>query len=311
MGGVRRLSCRRVVWGVFLAGSLCGRGWTAQCVRIGSFNVESYLEAAAGTRPAKSAEAKARVRASILALQADVIALQEVAGTNALLELRGALKAEGLDYPHWELVNGFDTNIQVGVLSKLPIAARRPHSNESFLWEGRRFHVSRGFAEVDVVVNTQNSFTLIAAHLKSRRPSPAANEADLRAQEARLLRELIDRRLQAQPALDLVVLGDFNDTVDSATLRTVLGRGRAALVDTRPAERNGDPLPQLSARGHPRNVTWTHFYSKEDSYARVDYILLSPHLARAWDPAGTAVLALPNWGVASDHRPIVVSLVFE
>lgn len=30
-------------------------------------------------------------------------------------------------------------------------------------------------------------------------------------------------------------------------------------------------------------------------------------MAREWIPAQTFVLALTNWGVASDHRPIVVT----
>ena len=32
----------------------------------------------------------------------------------------------------------------------------------------------------------------------------------------------------------------------------------------------------------PRNVTWTHFYGKEDSTRGIDFILLSPGLAREW-----------------------------
>ena len=58
-----------------------------------------------------------------------------------------------------------------------------------------------------------------------------------------------------------------------------------------------------TSRFDPRNVTWTEYYGKEDTYSRVDYILLSPAMARDWLPNETYVLALPNWGVGSDHRP--------
>jgi endonuclease/exonuclease/phosphatase family metal-dependent hydrolase len=40
-------------------------------------------------------------------------------------------------------------------------------------------------------------------------------------------------------------------------------------------------------------------------YSRIDYILLSKAMATHWLPGESYVLALPNWGVGSDHRPIV------
>ena len=75
------------------------------------------------------------------------------------------------------------------------------------------------------------SFTLMTAHLKSRRPVPEADEAELREQEALLLREKIDQRFKANPGVNLIVLGDFNDTRDSRSTRALIGRGRAALLD--------------------------------------------------------------------------------
>ena len=223
-----------------LALLLCARFAGAETFRVATYNLESYLDQPTETRSAKLAAAKAKVRESILALKPDVLALQEMGRTNALLELRDSLKADGLDLPYWEHVSGFDTNIHVAILSRFPFTARRPHTDESFLLSGRRFRVSRGFAEVDIQVNTNYSFTLIAAHLKSKRAVAQADEAELRLEEAKLLREKIDARLAANPNANLVVLGDFNDTKDSASTKAVIGRGKHKLVDTRPAERNGD-----------------------------------------------------------------------
>jgi len=42
-------------------------------------------------------------------------------------------------------------------------------------------------------------------------------------------------------------------------------------------------------------------------FPRIDYILLSPGMARAWVTNETYVLTIANWGVASDHRPIVAT----
>jgi endonuclease/exonuclease/phosphatase family metal-dependent hydrolase len=292
---------------VLLTLLLCARFAGAETFRVATYNLESYLDQPTETRPAKLAAAKAKVRESILALKPDVLALQEMGRTNALLELRDSLKADGLDLPHWEHVSGFDTNIHVAILSKIPFTAHRPHTNESFLLSGRRFRVSRGFGEVDIQVNTNYTFTLIAAHLKSKRAVAQADEAEMRLEEARLLREMVDARLAANPSANFIVLGDFNDTKDSASTKAVIGRGKAKLVDTRPAERNGDNAPGRE----PRNVAWTHYYAKEDSYSRIDYLLLSPGMAREWVADETYVLTLPNWGVGSDHRPIVATFEAE
>src|ERR1035438_2478185 len=205
---------------------LWARSAGAETFRVATYNVESYLDEATQTRSAKSVEAKAKIRESIRALKPDVLAMQEMGGTNALLELRDSLKAEGLDLPYWEHITGFDTNIHVAILSKFPIIARRPHTDDSFLLSGRRFRVSRGFAEVDIQVNTNYSFTLMTAHLKSKRAVAQADETELRLEEAKLLREKVDVILSANPNANLVVLGDFNDTKDSASTKAVIGRGK-------------------------------------------------------------------------------------
>jgi endonuclease/exonuclease/phosphatase family metal-dependent hydrolase len=160
-------------------------------------------------------------------------------------------------------------------------------------------------------VNTNYSFTLIAAHLQSKRAVAQADEAELRLEEAKLLREKVDAVLATNPNANLVVLGDFNDTKDSASAKAVIGRGKHKLVDTRPAERNGDNAPSPNPAWEPRNVTWTHYYGKEDSYTRIDYILLSPGMAREWVTNDTYVLTMANWGVGSDHRPIVATFEAE
>src|SRR5208283_5527217 len=216
----------------------CSVSFAAETFRVATYNVENYLDQPTESRPyPKSAKARAKVCESICALNPDVIALEEMGGTNALMELRDSLKVKGLDFPYWEHVSGWDTNIHVAVLSKLRILASHPHTNDSFLLDGRRFSVSRGFAEVDIQAATNFTFTLIAAHLKSRRPVPEADEAQLRLQEAKVLRGIVDE----------------------------------------------------------------HF--KADANAKL--ILLSPAMARDWVTNETYALTIPNWGVGSDHRPIV------
>ncbi len=276
--------------------------------RVATYNLENYIDEPNATRPQpKSSIARAKIRQCSRGLTPDVLALQEMGSLGALQELRASLKSEGLEFPFWELVSGVDTNIHIAVLSRLPIVARRPHTNDTFLVGRRRASVSRGFAEVDIEVNPACKFTLLVAHLKSLRPVPVGDEADLRLEEARILRGIINDRLTTATDANLVVCGDFNDTQDSAPLKEIIGRGKLKLVDTRPAERSADSLSPPNAIPDLRNVTWTYHFSKNDTFSRVDYMLLSPGMSRSWVTNETFVLALPDWGLASDHRPLAAT----
>jgi endonuclease/exonuclease/phosphatase family metal-dependent hydrolase len=285
----------------------CASSARAEKFRVMAYNVENYLDQATDSRHPKSAAAKAKVRETILTLKPDILSMEEMGSTNALNELRASLKAGGLDFPYWEHVTGADTNIHVAILSRFPIVARRSHTNENFLLSGRRFQVSRGFGEIDIQVATNYTLTVLGAHLKSKRAVAEADEKELRFQEAKLLREKIDARFAADPNVNLVVIGDFNDTKDSPSTKVVIGRGKNKLIDTRPAERNGDNVPNENPAWEPRNITWTHHFGKEDTYSRIDFILISPGLAKEWLTNETYVGTIPNWGVGSDHRPIIAT----
>jgi endonuclease/exonuclease/phosphatase family metal-dependent hydrolase len=274
----------------------------ASAFRVATYNVENYLDAPTATRAGvKSTAAKAKVCESIRAMNPDVLALEEMGTTNALLELRAALKAGGQDFPYWEYIQGADPDIHIAILSKLPILSRHPHTNDEFLLDGERYNVKRGFAEIELRAGTNFTFTLIAAHLKSRLATPEADESELRLAEARALRTIIDARLAADPKVKLIVLGDFNDSKNADSIKAIIGRGKSKLIDTRPAERNGDEQPHTGFR----SITWTYYYNVEDSYSRIDYILLSPAMKAYWLPAETYIPTIPNWGTGSDHRPIV------
>jgi endonuclease/exonuclease/phosphatase family metal-dependent hydrolase len=277
--------------------------------RVVTYNVENYLVRATETRKIKPEPSRAMVVKGLVALKPDVLALQEIGDVDSLAELQGRLKSAGLDLPHSEHVRGYDTNIFVAVLSRFPIVSRHPHTNESYLLNGRRFRTSRAIAEVEIEPRPGYRFSLLTTHLKSKRAVADGDEAEMRTQEAMILREKLDALLQQKPDANFVVCGDFNDTRDTPAIRAVMGRGNKSLMDTRPAERNGDTAPSENPNWDPRRVTWTHYYGKEDSYSRLDYILVSRGMAREWRKEGTYILTLSDWGVASDHRPLVAEFL--
>ncbi len=272
---------------------------------VATYNLENYLLESVGNRPAKSAAARAKICEIIKSMAPDVLALQEVGGQKALDELRATLKSDGLDYPEWEWIEGHDKLLNLAILSKFPIVARRPHASLSYLMNGRRFEVQRGFAEVDIKVSDLYSFTLITAHLKSKRPVPQADDQDMREMEARVLRDIVDKRLAAKPDSNILIAGDLNDTINAPPVKALLGHGKGRLEDTRPAERNGDTIAETSRNSTARNICWTYYYAKDETYSRIDYILLSPAMRKEWDLSGTYVVSTPDWGIASDHRPVL------
>jgi len=290
---------------LLLVGSL--RPATAAQFTVGTYNLELYLDAPAGTMRAKPDAAKAKIREALKAMNVDVLAVEEMGSREAFAEFVTSLRADGLEYPHTEYVQAADPQLHLAVLSRFPIIARRSHTNESFLLNGRRGHVLRGFAEVDIQVGGNYQFTLLSAHLKSKRQVGYSDEEDLREQEALLLREKIDAILTTNPNANLIVLGDLNDFRDSRSTREIIGHGKNTLIDTRPAERNGDSHTIANQPGAYRQITWTHFFAKEDTYARIDYILLSRGMAHEWDTSGTYIYTMPNWGIASDHRPLLAT----
>jgi endonuclease/exonuclease/phosphatase family metal-dependent hydrolase len=95
-----------------------------------------------------------------------------------------------------------------------------------------------------------------------------------------------------------VLCGDWNDTRTSKTVVTLTKGGSTPL---------GVVLPAADSHGE----TWTHFFRRDDSYSRIDYLLVSAALAPF--VAGNQATVYDRAGVreASDHRPVVVRLQLE
>ena len=105
------------------------------------------------------------------------------------------------------------------------------------------------------------------------------------------------------------MLGDFNDLKDSAPIKTIVGRGRTALFDTRPAERS--EMTATNSVAEPESIAWTEYYREQDSYSRIDYLLISRRLRQDWREEDTCIPRIPGWRTGSDHRPIVAGFEEE
>ena len=162
------------------------------------------------------------------------------------------------------------------------------------------------FLEVDFQVSKNRQIKIWGIHLKSKRPDLRADSWDLRTREAGLLRSLVNQTLKEQPDQWMAVLGDFNDDPRSHTLEILRGKGRTTFLDTRPLEGGPGRPHTWSMRQGQKQVAWTHFFQKEDTQSRLDYVLVSRSLFRFYPiHPKSYVLDASNWAQASDHRPVV------
>lgn len=282
-------------------------GARAERLRIATYNVENYTltdrMTPGGFRPdyPKPEAAKRALRQVIRALDADVLALQEMGGRAFLEELRRDLAGEGCAYPFAEILEADAEPRHVAVLSRRPLAAVAGHTDLAFRHFEDRQTVRRGLLEVRLAVAGAD-LTVFVVHLKSRFTERADDpqSARFRAGEAGAVRDRLLARFPDPAAAAFVLVGDFNDSPVSRPLRALSARGRTTIAAL---------VPVADSRGE----TWTHRYRREDSYTRVDHILVSPGLARVARIVGdrAAIHDGPGVAEASDHRPVVVELEFS
>lgn len=273
-----------------------------QPLTVATYNVENYGLANRMTEsgfrrdyPKPEGEKRA-LRSVIRGIGADVLVLQEVGGRHFLQELQRDLRNEGLDYPHAELCEGSDAERHVALLSRVPLKSVRSHVRLEFPYFGGRESVKRGVLEA-VVAAPGGDVTLFAVHLKSRftdrEDDPASSRR--RAGEATAVRDLILRMFPVPGVARFLILGDCNDGRTSKALGFLQKRGRTVVSQL---------LPAQDSRGE----LWTHHFRREETYSRVDHILVSPGLRTAVQGGRARIHDGPGVREASDHRPVVVML---
>lgn len=276
--------------------------WSQTNFTVGTYNLEKYEVEKSGEFTNKSK----KIIESIRQMNVDVLGLVEMGSLMSSAYLLNELNQEGLDYAYYEWMRSNDGHLHLAVFSRYPLKNIVHHKKDKYRLDARSYTLKRGILEATVQVSDDYTFTVLLTHLKSQVESPHLDQREVRLEESKVLRNKVEQILSKDPAANLVVFGDLNDRYSSPPLRTILGTaaGKTKLLDARPIEPNGDSLPDERTRGKFRSIAWTHFYSKEDSYSRLDYILYSPSLRAQFQPEEAIVVRVPNWGVASDHRPI-------
>lgn len=286
----------------FVIGVAVGLIMTARAepLTIATYNVENYTLADRQVEgvhrkdyPKPEAE-KAALRTVIRQMDADVLALQEIGGEPFLNELQRDLKREGIDYPYRTSIQSEDADRMIAVISKHPFASVKKHDDLAFKYLDGMAKVKRGLLEVRLST-TGCEVTLFVVHLKSRytdRPDDP-NSALQRAGEATAIRERVLATFPDPNTARFLIVGDFNDGRTSRPVRAMLERGKTTLSEW---------VPAADTRGH----VWSYFFRRDDSYSRVDHVLVSPGLLPKVRGQAGRIQDSPEVGLASDHRPVIV-----
>lgn len=221
----------------------------------------------------------------------DVLVVQELGDATTLESLQQRLAALGFTYPYRDHLPGVSDHANLGILSQFPIVARDPQTNLVYSIQGRTLPVLRGFQQVEIDVRGK-PILVVNAHLKSKL-FHELGQTEMRRNEARLLASFLRRIIKEKPDIHLVVCGDFNDGYNSAALRELIAQENLPIEDLRLFDPFGD--------------LWTHYFRGDQTYSRIDYIMVNPAMKARWIENKSGVIRDARTYEASDHRPIIAT----
>jgi endonuclease/exonuclease/phosphatase family metal-dependent hydrolase len=207
---------------------------------------------------------------TLKALDADVIAFQEVESLDTLKRFRSEHLGGPSEWPYPLVIDGNDTRrIDVAILSKLPIVHIQSHQ---YLRAGSGYLFSRDCLEADLDVGDEKPLTLFVNHLKSMldKSDPQngrRNTHERRKLQAETVRELVTQRFGGDVGDEsFIVLGDLNDYLATDE------QGSTAIADLVQWNQLENVVDRL-----PEEERWTHFY--RGAVHQLDYLLPSKSLA--------------------------------
>lgn len=228
---------------------------------------------------------------------ADVLGVIEAENRIVLDKFSAQLlkKVGGSAYEHVMVIDGNDDRgIDVGVLTRAgyPIEEIRSHVYDTDA-EGEIF--SRDCAEYVIATPTGARVIVLVNHFKSKGYGVPRESNEKRLRQASRVAEIYNQR-RAEGETNLVVLGDLNDTPDSAPLAPLLAQTDLRDISTHQT---------FTSDGRPGT------YANGTASQKIDYVLLSPALFNL--VSGGAVFRTGVWGGKNGdlfpHYPTMKSAV--
>lgn len=247
-------------------------------------------------RPKPESE-KERVVKILAAIQPDILGVCEIGDSDDLAELQERLLDAGVDLPHTEMAHGGDETRRLALLSRLPIKARNSQLDLTYQIGDRTLPLLRGILDVTIALSPTLDMHFIGVHLKSKREVTEADQAEMRRNEARLLRLHIDSLFAKEPGAAILAYGDFNEHRNEPAIADIIGSPRA-----------GETAMQDILLRDVDGQVWTHFWDDADVYSRLDYCFVSRLLRPHVDPKASFIYSARDFDKASDHRPLVLKI---
>ncbi|MDP7009062.1 MAG: endonuclease/exonuclease/phosphatase family protein [Phycisphaerales bacterium] len=294
-------------------------------IRVGSYNMLNYFDQVDdpalqgkyddfGDNPGPTSEARCEELAKVIReLDADILALQEVEGHDALVSFNEQyLQGMGYDYVVSEEV-GYYRGIEQSLLSRFPVKDIRTWQNVDLRKIER---LGGGWTEIPsdveeitfqrsplcVTVETPNGYelTLFVVHHK------AGRNAWHRELETVQILEYVEDMTRDNPERNIAVIGDFNAVPWDRSTRAYFRNGMTDSMSLRSKNIEWDDTS-------PLRITHT-------SGRILDYILLNPAALEEYVIDSGFVLGSSaeeyNWredpfpdGYASDHCAIAIDMV--
>ena len=291
---------RRCLFGALLL--LTATSAAAQdSVTFCAYNLRNWLSqtdpSSPATTPRQKPEREKRKVVEFLGhIRPDILGVCEIGTPEDLADLQSRLRSAGIDLPHHEFCRGADPQRSLALLSRHPLSQRRSAGPLPYQINGETLRLQRGILDASVAVAPGFEIRFLGVHLKSRREVAEADQDLMRRSEAHLLRRHLDTIYATESRPALVVYGDFNAHRNEPALLEVIG---SRALDSHLLE-----IPVRDRHG----LLWTHFWDAADVYSRLDYLLVSRTLRPRVDSARSRIFDDADFGVASDHRPLVLVL---
>ena len=260
---------------------------------------------------------------AITAMDADILCVQEIESEEALKWFRDTYLPE-MGYDHIASRDvGYYRGVEQGVLSRYPISAVTTWPEEDLSdmqgkkqggkeagWadcdgeQGRSFQRSPIMVDVNIPSTAEwvkpYTLSLVVVHHKSGRDFNCQRES-----EALQIVDLLQKRIEAEPQINLVVLGDFNASPSAKSITVYKDAGY-----------NNAYGHRWQKTGNTRDLFRTH-----ESNRAIDYIMVHPNTWNEVVPESFQVVGTLhpgedyNWrtdeppsGYAADHYPLAIDV---